>query len=256
MIIAIICSKDDEASANIHSFLVDRIKDEMGKHQVKLYFEDKDSIYLENIDERLDCDMIIFPTMHQSKSGVHSLSVHTQGNWGEAVLGGSEKNLGISPANWLKAGMKILEVKAEELHYEVIQEVTHHGPDLNVPSFFIEIGSSISEWQNKKAGELIANTIVELLEMKIPECKTAVGIGGLHHMPSFKKIILGDEIAIGHCCPKYNLENLDKEMLAQAMNKTVPKAELVIVDWKGVGSYKEKIKEMLEGILWKKTKDF
>ncbi len=228
----------------------------MGEHQVKLFLKDKDSVYLENIDQEINCDMIIFPTMHQSKSGIHSLSVHTQGNWGQAMLGGKERELGVSPACWLKSAMKILEVKAQELHYEVIQEVTHHGPSLNVPSMFIEIGSSIEEWTNKNAGKLIAETIIELLEMKIPNYKTAVALGGLHHMPSFKKIIIDSNIAIGHACPKYNLENLDREMILQAMNKTIPKADLVIVDWKGLGEYKEKIKEILKGIKWMRTKEF
>ncbi|MBC8495138.1 hypothetical protein H8D36_03225 [archaeon] len=256
MKIAIVSSKEDEAGMNIQSFLKDLIKPKMGSHEVSLQIYDKETIYLENLDEELGCDMIIFATKHESKSGVHSLSVHTQGNWGKAGLGGKPNDLGISPACWLKEAMKILEQKAIALHYEVIQEVTHHGPSLSVPSFFIEIGSSVEEWNNPKAGKLLAETIVELLEMDVPTYKTAVGIGGLHHTPSFKKIILNSDIALGHACPKYNLENLDKKMLIQAMKKTVPKAELVIIDWKGVGSYKEQLKEMLEGIDWKRTKDF
>ncbi|MBU1201857.1 MAG: D-aminoacyl-tRNA deacylase [Nanoarchaeota archaeon] len=256
MNIAIVCSKSDEASKNIHSFLVGMIKPRMGEHEVSLHLMDEESVFLEGIDKKLGCDFVIFATKHQSKSGVHSLSVHIQGNWGEAGMGGKNRELGIAPAGWLKEGLKLLEKKAASMHYEAIQECTHHGPYLEVPSMFVEIGSSIEEWNNKEAGRVIAETIIELLEMKIPNYKTAVGIGGIHHTPNFKKIMLESNIAVGHVCPKYNLQNLDKKMIQQALEKTVPKANLVIVDWKGVGEYKEKIKEMLEeiGVKFKKTK--
>ncbi|MBC8500235.1 MAG: D-aminoacyl-tRNA deacylase [DPANN group archaeon] len=258
MKIAIICSKSDEASINIHSFLKDMIKPNIGKHRVYLRLLEKESVFLEDIDKEINCDFIIFPTKHQSKSGVHSLSTHVQGNWNKAMLGGKDNELGIAPSCWLKQALKLLENKAEELHYEAIQECTHHGPYLEVPSMFVEIGSSIEEWRNPEAGRLIAETIVELLEMDIPEYKSSVGIGGLHHTPNFKKIALNSDVAVGHVCPKYMLEFLDKEMLLQAMDRCIPKSELVIVDWKGLGEYKEKIKKLLEsiGVEWKKTKEF
>lgn len=258
MKILILCNTQDEASLNEYSFLKDLVKPRMGNHEVQLELIGVESIYTENIDKEYDCDLIIYPTKHQSKSGVHSLSVHTQGNWGKADFGGKDKDLGFCPAAWLKEGLKILERRAKDLHYEAIQECTHHGPQLSTPSFFIEIGSSIEEWENKDVGKIIAETIIELIEMKISNYKTAVGIGGLHHTPNFKKIQLETDIAIGHVVPKYNLENLDQEILLQAIEKTVPKAELVIVDWKGLGEYKERIKNILDelNIEWKKTKSF
>jgi len=258
MKVAIICSKDDEASMNIHSFLVNMIKPKIGKHEVELHLLNEESVYMDDIDKGIKCDMIIFPTKHQSKSGVHSLSAHVQGNWGHAQLGGFDRKLAIAPASWLKESLRLLEKKAVSLHYEAIQECTHHGPYLEVPSMFIEIGSSIEEWRNPKAGKLIAETIIELLQMNIPEYKSAVGIGGLHHTPNFKKIVLNSDIAMGHICPKYALEDFDKEMLLQAMDKCVPKSELVIVDWKGLKEHKQKIKEILDevDIEWKKTKSF
>jgi len=261
MKIDIICSKKDEASKNIHEHLLLVLKshseNQVGEHKVKLHLMEKESIYMENIDKELGCDMIIFATKHVSKSGIHSLSVHTQGNWGSADYGGVKRDLGISPACWLKEGLRLLEKKSADLHYEAIQECTHHGPQLSTPSFFIEIGSSLKEWQNKNTGKIIANTIMELLEMKIPSYKTAVGIGGLHHTPSFKKIVLNTNIAIGHVCPKYNLHALDEKMLMQALEKTEPKANLVLVDWKGLGEHKEKVLELLKkvSVEWKKTKE-
>ncbi|MBU0471707.1 MAG: D-aminoacyl-tRNA deacylase [Nanoarchaeota archaeon] len=257
MKIAIICSCSDEASMNIYSFLKDLIKPLIGSHEVSLHLFDKYSVYLENIDKEVDCDFIIFPTKHQSKSGIHSLSVHTQGNWGDAMLGGRPGKLGVSPACWLKQALILLESKSKSLHYEVIQECTHHGPYLDVPCFFIEIGSSVNEWKNPDAGQVVAQVIIELLKMDIPFYKSAVGIGGLHHTPNFKKIILYSDVAVGHVCPKYMLDNFNEDMLRQALDRTVPKAELVIVDWKGLGSFKEHVKKIIDsvGVSWLKTKD-
>ena len=44
-------------------------------------------------------------------------------------------------------------------------------------------------------------------------------------------------------------------MLQQAIEKTVPKPELAVLDWKGLGEHKQRIVELLEsvGIPWKKT---
>ena len=60
----------------------------------------------------------------------------------------------------------------------------------------------------------------------IPEYNTIIAFGGLHHSPNFKKIILNTEFAISHVCPKYNLENLDKNMIKQAIEKYEPRADL------------------------------
>ncbi len=258
MKIAILCNTQDEASINIHNHLQKMVKPEIGSHQVSLHLIETESIYMENIDEELGIDFAIFATKHVSKSGVHSLSVHTQGNWGGADYGGSPKTLAMSPAAWLKEGLKILVRKAENMHYEAIQECTHHGPDMSCPSMFIEIGSALEEWQNESAGQAIAETIIELLKMKIPKYQTAIGIGGLHHTPSFAKVQLNSNVAVGHVCPKYNLQNLTKEMIIQAIEKTSPKAELVILDWKGLGQEKERIVTLLDEmkIEYKKTKSF
>ncbi len=47
-------------------------------------------------------------------------------------------------------------------------------------------------------------------------------------------------------------------MILQALEKTVPRSELILVDWKGLGDHKERIAEILDsiGVEWKKTKDF
>jgi len=237
MKIAIIISKKDPASLNIASKLDEK--------KIKYYSIDKKSINCENIDKEIKADLFIFPTKHESKSGINCLSTHSPGNFGKAELGGKNKTLCIAPENYLKKAMIELE-KRKIKGFEVIQEVTHHGPYLEKPCMFIEIGSNKEAWSNKKAGKIIADVIGLLLKWKPEKYITAIGIGGLHHTPNFKKIIINTNIALGHICPKYNLKNLNKNMIKQMIKKNINKPNLILLDWKGLGTEKQKIKEILK----------
>ncbi len=217
---------------------------------IKLFSTKTDSINCENIDKKIQADIYVFATKHKSQSGIPSLSVHGIGNWGLAdkEYGGKDKTLCVSPANYLKAALNFLE-KNNRSGFEVVQECTHHGPYLEKPAMFIEIGSTPKQWDNKDAAETIAMAIAHI-NMTTPSMpKTAIGIGGLHTTPNFKKIMIKTDIAVSHVCPKYNLENLNEDLLIQAMKKTYPAmAELVILDWKGLGEHKERIVGMLNAL--------
>lgn len=232
------------------------IASHLDKKAIKYHLKKEKSIYCENIDKKIKADLFIFATKHESKAGVNSLSVHAPGNFGKAQLGGKDKSLCVAPASYLKKAMKELE-KRKLLGFEVVQEVTHHGPFLEKPCMFIEIGSNEKAWKDKQAGEVIAEVIETLLNWKPEKYQTAIGLGGLHHTPNFKRIILETNIALGHVCPKYNLENLYKEMIQQMIEKTKEKVNLIILDWKGLGTEKAKIKEILEDfkIKVKRTKE-
>lgn len=87
---------------------------------------------------------------------------------------------------------------------------------------------------NKEYGKIIAETILFLVTEDIAKNKhkkkVAFGIGGTHYTPSFKKLIVRENYAFGHVCPKYQMEHLNKEMLEQALVKTVPTVEEVVID--------------------------
>lgn len=260
MKLAIICSKKDLAGMNIRNHLLEmgfsksgifKGTDIFSKGHFDLYTVEEDSIYCENIDKEIEADIFIFATKHRSSSGTKSLTVHVQGNWGNAEFGGEAGKIAIAAAPLIKSGLKLL--SKESNGYEVTQEVTHHGPFLNKPSMFIEIGSSEKEWEDEKAGAIIANAI---LNLEAEDCIPAVGIGGLHYASNFIDIQLNTNFAIGHICPKYALEELTSEKLQLAIERTWPKkAELIIVDWKGLGGHKAKVKELLENaqVPWKKS---
>ncbi len=256
---AIIVSEKDLAGMNIKENLIKEGFQETGEefennavyglqtknNEAALYTTKKDSVYRENIDKEIDADMFIFATRHQSAAGIHSFTVHPIGNFGKADFGGKEKTLCFSPAYYIKTGFQLLK-EHNTLSHDVIQESTHHGPYLEKQAMFIEIGSSSDEWKNPKAGKIMAGVIIELLSSKEKNYKSAFGIGGLHHAPNFRKIITGEEMAISHICPKHHLTDLNDEIIGQAIEKSVPKAKIIVLDWKGLGAEKERIKQLAE----------
>ncbi len=238
------------ASQNIKEFLTD-LPENMFLHEV-----DKDSIECENIDLEIDAELIVFATRHQSESGKPSLTCHTQGNWGEAKLGGNEKELGIAPALYLKEFYLELKKYEDKIDADITLEVTHHGPSINKPCMFVEIGSSKKEWTNKKYGKIIADCIKKVFAKKL-EGKSCILLGGGHYNSAANKIMERTDYAVGHICPKYALTNLDKNMLLQAIEKTIPKPDLILLDWKGMGKEKERIVKLLDKLelKYKKSKN-
>lgn len=253
---AIIVSNRDPAGRTIKNALLEKGFAQTEEHydgfpvlqlqQTRLYTLQSEPVFFAGCDN-LPCDFLIFATRHQSKKGTPALCAHAVGNWGTAELGGKENQLGVAPALYLKRAVQLLEEK-NTVGYDVFQEATHHGPLSTKPILFIEIGSSVKEYESIEAGMIIADTIIELLSFISAAEKIAIGIGGLRHTPSFKKIQLQSSIAIGHICPKYNLPYLTKDMLLQAIKRTSPNAELILLDWKGLGEEKERIKAMVDDV--------
>ena len=251
MQIALIISERDEAGITI--------KEEIEKLKlpdtIRMNFVKKDSINCENIDKEIDADIFVFASRHASKSKIPSLTVHAPGNIGPAKFGGRENMLCVSAEPDIKKCFQLLLQKKPD-GFDVIQEATHHGPFIEKPCFFIELGSDEEGWKNKDGGKAIAETIIECFSDKIPKYKTAIGIGGLHHSPNFAKIMRGNEFAISHICAKYNLEYLDENILKQMLNRSMQPPEKIFLDWKGLGEHKERIKQLIESsrISWEKLK--
>ncbi|MAG15543.1 hypothetical protein CMO88_00625 [Candidatus Woesearchaeota archaeon] len=258
---AIVVSKKDPAGMSISEQLrqLQQFPATIGDKKVDLFV--KGQAITEVAVDDINADNFIFASKHVSKARVHSLSVHSIGNWSKVIGGGREKTLVAVPAALMKTCFKLLTVNAEKakIDYEIILEATHHGPYLEKPVMFIEIGSDEEHWKDKTAGKVIADTILEAIKNisdTSEEIKTVVGIGGMHHAPNFTKVMLAEDVSVSYLCPKYMLESLDEEMLKQAIDKS--KANSVVLDWKGLGKEKARIVDMLEknGVNYKRTKDF
>ena len=252
---SIIVSTKDIAGMNIKERLKERgfveSEEETSGHKVlvnpagvKLYTTDKDTIYSEGVDTELEGDRVIFATRHSSCSCKKTLSVHVSGNWGKAEAGGRDRKLcAAMPSEMRKAFLYLNERCIEG--YEVSMECTHHGPLIEKPCMWIEIGSEESSWQDKKAAGLIADAIIEVINNDTAEGKSVIVLGGGHYNQVANKLILRTEYSVGHICPKHQLELLDKEMLAQAIEKN-PGFEMCVLDWKGMGPAKQEVIALLE----------
>lgn len=237
---AIVYSKKDEAGINI----AEQLKNFFLPH-VPIIELKKESIYNENIDEDenfqelKNADFIIFATKHQSKEGTPSLSLHAPGNWRNADFGGKPGKICPTSSQALKFLFQRLEENAKQENYlhKITLECTHHGPLISKPCCFIELGSSLESWKDKKGASIVAKTIADFQNFKPNlKLKSAISIGGPHYCPNFNKIQLNSqEYAIGHIIPEYQLP-LTESMLKEALEKTKEQTDLILLDWKGCGN--------------------
>ena len=262
--IAIIASSKDPAGINIRNNLLElfdfkKLNDKFDDNEVyefkeindkiiKLYLTDNDLIFSENIDRKIDAGLFIFASKHRSKENTPAFTVHSIGNWNSAEMGGSERKLCPSSAVLMKNIFLALNENAKHTNYQITMEATHHGPYVEKPAVFVEIGSTEKEWKEKINGEIIAKTIINSLENKNKDYKIAVGIGGTHYCANFNKIMLRSDIAFSYVCPKYALDYLDEEMINQAITKTKEKIDFAVLDWKGMGAEKQRIVDLLKNL--------
>jgi D-aminoacyl-tRNA deacylase len=110
----------------------------------------------------------------------------------------------------MTAALKSLyrEKKKMGLKDQTTYEVTHHGPILRTPSFFIEIGSNETRWEIPELGRAIAKSLLSD-EFLHPETTLpiAIGIGGGHYAPRFTDRAMRNKFAFGHMIPDYILMN-------------------------------------------------
>jgi len=257
---AIIVSKKDQAGMNIKKQL------EKLNSKIPTYEFEKETVYLEHIDEKIKEDFIIFATRHQSVKHNKTLSIHVAGNFKNNELGGEKNKVCTSNASILKNFFLELDKQQKENEhtakdYSLTLECTHHGPLIEKPSLFIEIGSSEEEWNDEEAASVVARTIINSVRnvtnsnQKHP---AIVGLGGPHYCPNFNKIELNSKYAISHIIPEY-LMPITKEMIEESIKKTQEKIEFFVLDWKGLGKSddRQKVINALEdlGLTWKRTSD-
>ena len=245
----IIASKKDKAGINITTALSQFRKNPIlaGMQQdnpgFDFYLAEEEILYEENINlEKINkYDFIIFASRHQSEKKEKTLSIHSPGNWRDADFGGKSRKVCASSALFQKQLFEKLHEVAKEHNiddkYKITLECTHHGPLINKPCVFIEIGSTEEEWKDRRAGFVVAKTIKRAIEefKENPYNEVAVAIGGPHYCSNFNKIQLISNIAISHVIPGYMLP-LDEEMIKEAIKKTEEEVEFALIDWKGLGN--------------------
>jgi len=213
------------------------------------YLTEEEILFNENLDMNKinKYDFIIFPCTHKSEKGEKSLSIHAPGNWRDAELGGQDGKVSSASALFQKQLFETLVSNAKKYDldkkYNLTLEVTHHGPLINKPCLFIEIGSSEEEWKDRRAGFVVAKTISDTIQNFKPSAyrEVAIGIGGPHYCPNFNKLQLESNVAFAHIIPQY-ASPITEDMIREALGKTQEEVDFAVIDWKGLGTSEQRQK--------------
>lgn len=265
----IVASKKDKAGINITTALSQFRPNEMMSAMAEkpifdFYIVDEEIIFTESLDlEKIKkYDFIIFASRHKSSSGEKTLSIHNPGNFRDAQYGGVKGKVCPASAIFQKQMYEKLHNVVKEYNvdnYNITLEATHHGPLINRPCLFIEIGPSETEWADRRAAFVIAKTIYDTINsFKYNQYnEVAIAIGGPHYCPSFNQIQAESNVAISHVIPNY-VSPITEDMIKEAINKTAEEVDFALIDWKGLkGEERSRVIEILEKnyINWKKTSD-
>jgi len=259
----IISSDQDPAGSNMYSLFSSEFDfekdgtydgfDKFVKDDFVLIKVKSSIIEIEKVCNDFNPSIYICASKHQSAQKKPALTVHCTGNFGKAEMGGEEGIISISPACYVKKALSSL-VHVEG--FEITMEATHHGPStMNAPLLFVEVGSSLEEWNNLEACRSVCTAILAL--SSVESCESVIGFGGPHYAPNFTKFNLNSKYAVGHICPKHFIDELDKEIVKNAFSNVDPKPSYAVIDWKGTtGPQKEKLISILDNLKlpWKKIK--
>lgn len=243
---------------------------ELAKNDIlfRLFLIDGRIIFQDSLDKRLaflgyDSDLIVFLSKHKSKSETKALTVHPSGNYADADYGGFPFSVCTPAPLEMKKALLVMDRfnRDMELGYDVTYEVTHHGPtELDVPSFFIEIGSTEKEWEDPTPGKIAADAVLSLAEpddtdaadersakeaQLLADQTVMVAFGGSHYGERQTVNIFRTKLAFGHMFPKYQLESVTEEVILKAMERTG--TNLAFFDKKSMrGPDRRRITEILE----------
>lgn len=245
----IVSSKSDQASMNIREKLLgsswecpgefmgnpyhrkgDDILITVEEHHI--YFDEADRMVSTLIEE--DIDLVVFISKHASKAGIHSLTVHPVGNFGKAKFGGRDHMLVPPAPEEMRFALGRLREGAKKVkkNYQVSLEVTHHGPYLTTPTYYIEIGSDEVSWTDDEAGEIVAAAVREQGRYRMKRLKRVVCLGGGHYAPHFTDMVKEKEVSVGHLIPGWALKDLTRDGLQTALEQSG--TDLVCVDPGGI----------------------
>jgi len=208
------------------------------KHQVKevwLWWFENRFLMEDGLDMRfstgagVSVDEVIFLSRHYAASGRPSLTLHVLGVPGETPHGERAEHGGIKGevmlpctrfASWYRLMCDAAHHHQLVPEFELTIETTHHGPRLDVPTMFIEIGSSETHWGRVDAAEAWADVMViglgleggigigewnSLSEEEKTEQKVMIGVGGGHYAPRHTDVLRKTNCWAGHQLANYAL---------------------------------------------------
>jgi D-aminoacyl-tRNA deacylase len=183
-------------------------------------------IHDEGLDARLPAPLrarrptLLFPSIHRSESNVGCLTVHPLGNpGGAAEVGGRPRVLVPADALRMVDALRRLAERREEANLPVSYEATHHGPALDLPAFFVEIGYGTDAAPPEAAVRLLSEVIPEVRPAEGD--RVALAVGGGHYAPRFTDLALKRRWAFGHVLSRHALTGLDASTARAALALSV-----------------------------------
>jgi D-aminoacyl-tRNA deacylase len=199
------------------------------------------------LEEKYDYDGFVFLSKHAAESGVLALTCHSTGNFSEAKFGGNDRQVAIPHPNLQKQYLQILKKhQSDFLEFQITIEATHHGPTaLTKPSIFIEIGTTEKQWTDNSLCISVAKLIHQVFVNTISENPVAICFGGTHYPTKFTHELLEGKYALGTVMPKHALNELDEELFSHILSQN-KMAKFALLDWRGLGTNKQKILDLLK----------
>ena len=189
-------------------------------------------IHDEEVDRRLPATVraarptLVFPSIHRSERMVASLTVHPLGNPGASNdMGGRPRALVPTDPERMVTTLRRLEEQCRPLNLPATYEATHHGPLVELPAFFVEVGSGERTDPSPEAIRILADVIPKI-EAASGD-RVALGVGGGHYVPHFTELALERRWAFGHLLSRHALEEIDRPTAEEAYALS-PRAEGVV----------------------------
>ena len=193
-------------------------------------------LYIDHVDRAVrqtlavTPDAVVYVSKHRAASGQDSLTVHPIGNWRDAEFGGRPGEVVPAAPGLMTDALRRLAAVGGLLGYAVTFEATHHGPYLETPTFYIEVGSGPEAYADPRAAAALADAVLAASD---PGDPVALGVGGGHYMPRITDVALARRVSFGHLVPSHALEPPNYAALEKAVDRT-PHAKFVYFHRKAV----------------------
>lgn len=194
-------------------------------------------------------DIVIFPSVHSAQSGIPALTVHPIGNYHEAQYGGEEGKLVPCCPSIMTDMLRQIRAECSIPEYNICFEVTHHGPYLETPSVFLEIGSDASCWGRKDAADIQSKVLDKVREKN--GYVNVIGIGGGHYAPRFTELALSCKVNFGHMLPNYQIDGRTDDDIVASMRSALEasRTDAVFIHRKSMkGSQATHLRELAESL--------
>jgi D-aminoacyl-tRNA deacylase len=235
--VLVLVSRADPASVTIRDALLDmELWRETGsfeglpvRERPGFVMAETDRLHLDcdGIDARLRAaglsfDAVLVASKHKAESGKPALTVHPIGNLGEADYGGLPRRLVPSAPVLMGRVLRRLHAEAAGTKHQVTFEATHHGPHLETPTAFVEIGTDEASWRDANLGRRVARAILAAAEPSAGDAApTLVMVGGSHYAPRATDLVRQSKANVGHIIPGHALERrVDPAVVLDAIRGT------------------------------------